>query len=76
MLYWGATGGGGAGDPDTTRRCWWQSRGRWGGEETFVTRYGKTDHSQKFLKSAFLVWIDAEFHEECNDQKTKLQIVS
>ena len=43
---------------------------------SIVTRYEKIDHSQKILKSPFLVWIDAEFHDECNDQKTKLQIGS
>ena len=43
---------------------------------TFVTHYEKIDHLQEILKSTVLVWIDAEFHEELNYLRTKLQIGS
>ena len=38
------------------------------GKLNFVTRYEKTHKNL-----VFLVWIDAEFHEEFNDQKMKLE---
>ena len=34
----------------------------------YVIRYGKTDHSQFFLKIVIRVWIDADFTVEFNGQ--------
>ena len=34
-----------------------------------MTRYGKIDHSQFFMKIEFWVWIDAEFTVEFNCQE-------
>ena len=38
----------------------------------YVTYYGKTDHSQFFIKIAFRAWIDAEFSVEFNGQIARL----
>ena len=35
----------------------------------YVTRYGKTNHSQFFMKFVFWVWIDAEFTAEFNSHR-------
>jgi len=41
-----------------------------------VTSYGKTDHSRNFMKSAFLVRIDAEFYVEFKGQRIRLKKAS